>query len=307
MANAAGKWRLAAVLVAAAVGAGAGPAGPGGEPVRYGEPGLLAELADPQVSESSGLACSRRTEGAFWTHNDSGDGPRIYAFDAAGELLAAFDVEGAQARDWEDMASFARGEEAPLLLLADVGDNRRQRAGCVLYLVAEPAVGEDREDDEGGAEQRRTAELVRTIEFTYEDGPRDCEAVAVDPTGGAVYLVEKSLLKPAGVYELPLATDGDGGPAVARRVAAVPVRAATAMDISPDGRRALVLTYLHGFEYARAADETWAQAFGRPPRLVRMPPRPQGESLCYGPDGVTLYLTSEGSPMPLWRVPVADG
>ncbi len=301
MANAAGKWLPAAVLVAAAVGAGAGPAEPDGGPVRYGEPGLIAELRDPQINESSGLACSRRTEGVFWTHNDSGDGPRIYAFDTAGKLLAAFDVEGAQARDWEDMASFVRGEEAPLLLLADVGDNRRQRAGCVLYLVAEPAIGEDREDDAGGAE------LVRTVEFTYEDGPRDCEAVAVDPTGDTVYLVEKSLLKPAGVYELPLAADGDGGPAIARRVAAVPVRAATAMDISPDGRRALVLTYLHGFEYARAPDETWAQAFARPPRLVRMPPRPQGESLCYGPDGVTLYLTSEGSPMPLWRVPVAEG
>jgi hypothetical protein len=35
-----------------------------------------------------------------------------------------------------------------------------------------------------------------------------------------------------------------------------------------------------------------------------MPRRRQGESICYGPDGKTLYLTSEQLPTPLWEVPV---
>ena len=41
-------------------------------------------------------------------------------------------------------------------------------------------------------------------------------------------------------------------------------------------------------------------------REIGMPLRIQGESICYGPDGKTLYLTSEKLPTPLWEVPVVD-
>jgi hypothetical protein len=37
-----------------------------------------------------------------------------------------------------------------------------------------------------------------------------------------------------------------------------------------------------------------------------MPQRRQGETVCYGPDGKTLYLTSEFAPTPLFEVPVAQ-
>jgi hypothetical protein len=33
-----------------------------------------------------------------------------------------------------------------------------------------------------------------------------------------------------------------------------------------------------------------------------VPWRGQGESICYGPESDTLYLTSENTPAPLWRV-----
>ena len=76
------------------------------------------------------------------------------------------------------------------------------------------------------------------------------------------------------------------------------------MDISPDGLRAVVLTYGHAREYARRADESWSKAFARKERIIVMPRRKQGESICYGEDGKTLYLTSEGKSQPLWEVPL---
>jgi hypothetical protein len=76
-----------------------------------------------------------------------------------------------------------------------------------------------------------------------------------------------------------------------------------AMDISPDGRRAVVLTDTAGFEFTRGADEGWPAAFGRDPCLVPTPPRKNGESICYGADGKALYLTSEGDREPLWEIP----
>ena len=52
------------------------------------EPGSCSQavchLAHPKIHESSGLAVSHRHPGLFWTHNDSGDAPRLYAFDEQG-------------------------------------------------------------------------------------------------------------------------------------------------------------------------------------------------------------------------------
>ena len=78
------------------------------------------------------------------------------------------------------------------------------------------------------------------------------------------------------------------------------------MEISPDGLRAVILTYGHAYEYARRDGEKWSEVFARPPRVLRMPQRRQGETVCYGPDGKTLYLTSEFAPTPLFEVPVAE-
>src|SRR5262245_57245123 len=57
------------------------------------------------LAESSGLVVSRAQPGVYWSHNDSGDGPNLYAIDATGQLLATFNVADAEARDWEDMSS----------------------------------------------------------------------------------------------------------------------------------------------------------------------------------------------------------
>src|SRR5262245_20994043 len=46
----------------------------------YGSPVHLANLENQSVKESSGIAASRLNAGVFWTHNDSGDDPFIYAF-----------------------------------------------------------------------------------------------------------------------------------------------------------------------------------------------------------------------------------
>ena len=92
---------------------------------------------------------------------------------------------------------------------------------------------------------------------------------------------------------------------VAQPIGSIKLWWPTAMDISPDGLRAVVLTYGDAFEYVRGPKETWAAAFARVPRRISVPMRKQGESICYGADGKTLYLTSEKLPTPLIEIPVA--
>jgi hypothetical protein len=243
-----------------------------GPPIRYGEPRIVCFLANQQVSESSGLACSRRSPGVFWTHNDSGDAAQVYAFDAKGRHLATCKLTGAQHRDWEDIASFRLAGKG-YLLIADTGDNEQKRPFVTLYLAEEPAVDPNKTNADGAIR------LARAIHFTFDDGPQDCESVAVDATTQTVYLVSKRAKRT--VYELPLsARTGADGKCQAKTIARLDIGGAVAMDISPDGLRAVVLTYAHAYEYTRRAGQKWAAAFASPGRLLPMPGRRQGESIC---------------------------
>ncbi len=234
----------------------------------------------------------------FWTHNDSGDRARIYAFDAKGRDLGTYEIPGVRARDWEDMASFVLDKKSRLLL-ADCGDNASKRKLCSLHIVAEPKI-----PTKAARPYRGVAKLIQTINYVYQDGPVDCESVAVDPTARAIYLVGKRPRRT--VYKLAIPRKPTAKVLVAKRIGRLWLGMTTAMDISPDGRRAVLLTYGPALEYTRRGSETWARAFKRRPRQIDVPARAQGESICYGPDGKTLYLTSEKLPTPLLEVPVVS-
>ena len=82
----------------------------------------VATLAEDELTESSGLAFSRRKQNRLWTHNDSGGKPRLYAFDTDGRKTGQVDLAAGMV-DWEDIAAFS-DEGVPRLLVADSGDNR---------------------------------------------------------------------------------------------------------------------------------------------------------------------------------------
>ena len=307
-------FRALAVLVLLVVPAGAmagrkqGALAPAAGHVRYGQPRQIATLADAHIDESSGLAAGRNRPGVFWTHNDSGDVARLYAFDRQGRRLATCTLAGVEADDWEDIASFRRGGRS-FLLVADIGDNWWSRAECTLFLLGEPAVGTPEKP------VTATGPVLQTIRFVYEGGPRDCEALGVDPATGRFYFVTKEGIR-CKVFELAVPEETFAPPAsgarpapekpyTARQVGEIATSPVVAMDIAPDGRRAIVLTYADALEFVRRGEETWPEAFARKPQTVVMPARRQGESICYGPDGRTLYLTSEHTPTPLLEVPVA--
>src|SRR5207248_3297632 len=86
-------------------------------------PRLLAKLADARITESSGLAASRTTPGVLWTHNDSGDGPYLFAIDRKGNTLARYRVPKADNVDWEDIAIATGADGKPILYIGDIGDN----------------------------------------------------------------------------------------------------------------------------------------------------------------------------------------
>ena len=261
----------------------------GEPPITYG-PGIQLGRLDRKINESSGIAVSRRHVDVLWTHNDSGDKPRLYAIDMQGQTINECRVRGTRSIDWEDIASCQFGE-SPYLLVGDFGDNGQKRESVQLHLIPEPEPTENE------------VSIERTITFTYENGSNDCECVAVDPTQRLVLLVAKDWKPICEVFALEIPPENDHTPQIAKRLATLKLMGATGMDISPDGRRAVIVTYGNAYEFHRDEGETWKIAFSRDGREIEMPMRKQGESICYGRDGETLFATSEKSPAPLFKIP----
>ena len=259
----------------------------------YGPPKKLAKLVDERINEASGLARCFSRPGAFWVHNDSGGKPRLFLINQTGETLGVVKIKGASNVDWEDLCSFQIAGEN-FLLVADIGDNLRRRKYCTLYLIREPNVARG---------VPATATISRTIEFTYDDGPHDCEAIAVDVQRREILLVTKSVAEEVKAYTLPLASR-EKRRQRAKSLITLQMPAVSGMDISPDGQRLVVLQYVTASEIRRAPGETWLAGLRRKPRVIRLAPQRQCESICFGHDGRSLFLVSEGYFQPLWKVPV---
>jgi hypothetical protein len=268
--------------------------------IKYGEPRALAEVDDDRINESSGLSRSLAHADRFWTHND-GNSPRLYCISKQGETVGIIKLEGAAFDDCEDIASFTRGGKN-YLLLADAGDNEFNRREYRLHLLEEPTL-QPEETKKKKKKRPQDVSVEMTIDFRYPDGPHDCEGVAVDAAAGKVYLATKEPARGTRVYELDLPMQPSAEPLTAKLIARLEISRTAAMDISPDGRRAVFSTDSYIFEFARKENEDWAAALSRQACRLPTPRRENGESICYGADGKTLYLTSEGRNEPMWEIP----
>jgi hypothetical protein len=258
----------------------------------------VASLKSPAVAEASGLAISPTNPDRLWIINDSGSAAEIHRAGVDGADLGKVVVSGVKNADWEDLSSFIH-DGKPYLLIADTGDNGSGRSQCQLHVIAEPKPTD------------REAAVAWTIAFTYEDGPRDCEAVAVDEKAGKILLLSKRTTPPS-LYELPLKPAGKT-PVVARKAGKVadPLSAGvppvpygtqpTGLAVASDGKSAAVVTYFRVFLFTRAEGESWETAFARKPVALEPHRLRQAESVGFSRDGKELFAVSEGGKSPIVR------
>ncbi|MFI7134475.1 hypothetical protein ACIBQ1_53035 [Nonomuraea sp. NPDC050153] len=241
----------------------------------------LFTFKDPKITESSGLAVSPTHKGIYYTHNDSAASPTFYAVDGKGRTRATFQVQGAQARDWEAMAATkdpATGQAT--LWFADIGDNLNGAWPDIsIYRVVEPQTLKD-------------ATLPATrYRFRYADGGRNAEGIMINPRTGRLYVVSKEFA--GSVYAAPkkLRTDKTN---VLRKVAVAPLMATDAA-YAPDGSSYVVRTYFSATIYSSS---------GKMITRVSMPELKQAESIAYTADGKSLLTGSEGAQSPVYRVTI---
>ena len=277
----------------------------------WGEGVQVGVLDGAVLPEASGLAASRRYPGRLYHVNDSGNPPMLFLSDSRGGSLTQTGLSAAGLKDPEDLAIGPCGGAADrdCIFVGDIGDNGRRRPEIIVLVVPEL--------EQFPAE----AAALKRLRLRYPDGPHDAESLAVHPGTGDIFILAKEMAllpghgRSARLYRLPseawrtartapLTLEAYGEldlPALAIREGATFSHVATAMDISPDGKRLLILTYDHAWELA------WDLADGPPPPteelrrgvgygLVQLAPMLGKETIAWLPDGESFLFGKELKP-----------
>ena len=234
---------------------------------------LDRRLGDSAISESSGLARSTYARDILWTHNDSGDSNRLFAVRPDGSTKAVIRLDGAGARDWEDVAAGPNHT----LWIADIGDNARSRSSIQVYRVREPR-----------SLSNGTRRATR-FDLRYPDGAHDAEGLMVRPRSGRVFVVTKS--GSGAVYSAP------------RELSASRTNRLTKVRSVPSGVTAAAFRPGGGFLLCNYNDVyVYPTLRGAPSRVFSKPELRQGESLELTRGGGAVLLGSEGTDSPVYRV-----
>jgi hypothetical protein len=185
--------------------------------------GTIAHFA---ITESSGLAASRRYPGVIWTHNDSSSNPFLFAMRRNGTSIRAFPVSGAALIDWEDLGIDSSGN----LYVADIGANGMGRSHVAIHRVREP----------NPFGRVRNVRIERTWLVRFPGTREDCEGFFV--SRGFGYLVTKQEIGgTVTIYGFPLAARGRS--ILLRRISTVDVPSdVTGASISRDAARLALIT-----------------------------------------------------------------
>ena len=236
------------------------------------------------IDESSALEKSCRFADTYWTLNDSGGGPRIFAIRSSGKVIKpdwvreyrGIQVDNATNIDWEDMALDGKGN----LYIGDIGNNDSLRRNLAIYVLTEP---DPKSTDH--------TTVLRKIPFSYPDqhefppSKKDFDAEALFWTRGHLYFLTKhrsnTLTK---LYRFDTVDSNRDNPLTL--VDSFDVGGmVTAADASDDGSLLAILTY-HEVWLFELPDKGDTLLRGRLPIRAR-----QCEGICFSGD--LLLISNE--------------
>jgi len=270
------------------------------QPVELEPYARLGKYAD---IEPSGLVKSRNWEDVYWSNNDSGDGPRIFAVNKQGEIYPTNDgkkegirIPDAVNVDWEDITIDNHGH----IIIGDVGNRSiNNRRDFCLYWVLEPHTDTNR------------ISVLKKVFFTYPDYPHytelpaakrnfDCEGIFW--ANEKVYILTKNRsdthtslyrldsMKPFEVNTLTyLETLDIGGKT-------------TAAAATPDGSKLVITTYtaIWLFEVESGTDNYFDGKISWLPIDLG---QNGNEAVCF--DGDSLIISNEEGVGDLYEVPLS--
>jgi hypothetical protein len=265
---------------------------------------VAGPITDTDITELSGLAASRKNPGVLYAHNDSGDTARFFAMTTSGARLGRFNLPGASAVDWEDMA-VGPCPAGSCLFLGDIGDNRTVRTDYGIYRVTEPTLA-------AGVDVGEQTVAFERFAYQYPAGAKfNAETLLVHPVTGEVFIVTKMTTGVVStVYRFPQPLNA-AATATLEKVAEllVPDTAdlpLTGGSFAPCGNALLLRMYNRLVELRLPVGSTdWNALFTVAPFRVAVAVEQQGEAVAYSADGRAYFTASEGTGQKLSRVDCA--
>lgn len=265
-------------------------------------PTVVGTVTSQSLPEISGMVASRSQPGVFWVHNDSGGQPRVYAINEQGTLRAGYQLMGAQAVDWEDIAiGPGPNPGQDYLYLGDIGDNSEQADLAIVYRIPEPTVPAS----SGGLVQ---VGGVEAFGFRYANGnTHNAEALLVDPFNGDVIIFTKSASGNSSIYRAsPPFVSGQVHDTTLLGVIDFTVPGypgtgeVTGGDISPTGD-VLIRTYYVAYFWPRPPGAGFVATLNGGACATVLQGEPQGEAIAFRPGQRSWYTVSEGANQPIYR------
>ncbi|MEM6841765.1 MAG: hypothetical protein AAF632_06040 [Bacteroidota bacterium] len=257
----------------------------------FSEPVNQGEVQYSAISEASGIVASRNNPDILWTHNDSGNAPKIYAISTSGEIMGEWVIDGAINRDWEDIAIGPGPEDGvTYLYVGDIGDNQAVHASLNIYRFPEPLINSNNSVD--------TIRNVEKINLKYPDGARDAETLLVDPFTRDLLILSKRD-RFARLYRLPY-PQSTSATIFAEKLGEWP-REITGIfnqpvggDLSLDGRELLIKSYVQVLYWQRESGETSLfELMQQEPKILPYVAEPQGEAIGWAADSSGFFTLSE--------------
>lgn len=264
---------------------------------------LTGFLNHGKMKELSGLAASRTRHGAFWVAND-GKKEVLWAVHENGKVLVEMDYSG-KVRDVEDLATGFDPSGCPVILVADCGDNDRDRDHIRVVVLKEP----DLDLPASGEFLEIEVDVLKSCKIRYPEKNYDCETLMMDPVGGDLWLVSKEDNKSR--FFRVSAEDLWKSDSVTAELVHVSreIVQVSGGDFSPDGVYAILRNESRGWVMAlyRPVDSNGRHRWSDPsrPLPVRGPLQGRnGEAIAWSADGQAYYTVSEGENQPLYRFPL---
>ena len=235
----------------------------------------IGRLEHPAIREASGIVQSRRFPGVFWTHNDSGNPPALFAVTREGKLVREYAVAVPNV-DWEDIAI----DDAGHLYLGEIGNNDGRLPLRAIYRIDEP---------DPARASMMALPVTKASFYRFPRGGRfDAEGLFID-RGRAIVVAKTFDGREAELFAIPLDPPAPLlSPALPEPMGRLPglTEPATAADLSRDGLRLAVASVRATRVYGRDGEGGWKL-------LGEVPHGPDVfEALCW--DGDDLILASEG-------------
>jgi len=239
-----------------------------------------------KLREASGLVASKSNPGYLWTLNDGGNASAIYLMNDKAEVVMTCNLKNIINRDWEDiLIGPGPKQDMSYIYVAEIGDNEAIYPFKMLYRFEEPVL----------TNKKIEIEKIDTLVIDFPGGPRDTEAMMVDPATQDFYIISKREHS-VRLYEIDFPFESDT--VKVEEIGTLPFNNIVAANISSDGKEILLKNYREIYYWKRLDHESIAEALKRNPIQLDYNPEPQGESIAWNLDGSGFYTLSESETGP---------